>query len=225
MKVTLPQTIGEFFKQDRTEKLIAHPDGDTPLNAFAKKVASGGNYVVAIGPEGGFTDDEVNIAIECGAAPTVTRQANSANRNGGHRGGVVFHFPGANVNALQRFCTRWSLLCCVFVFADTTNVVAQVDVATSVDDAVTKDEAALLAAAQQRISKRELSECVRRAYLATHDGWSTDEVLLQDSLNKAFLKQCHNELPNVAPGRTELVAAEPTKGGQASRDQSDQTTA
>ena len=36
---------------------------------------------------------------------------------------------------------------------------------------------------------------VREAFLATHNGWSTDEVLLQDRLNVRFLKRCRQSLP------------------------------
>jgi predicted GIY-YIG superfamily endonuclease len=43
-------------------------------------------------------------------------------------------------------------------------------------------------------------EVVRDAYLKSSDGWSTDEVLLQDDLNKAFLLACRqlsaDEKPN-----------------------------
>lgn len=35
-----------------------------------------------------------------------------------------------------------------------------------------------------------LPELVRQAFQATHDGWSVDEVLLQDELRHAFLKKC-----------------------------------
>ena len=40
-----------------------------------------------------------------------------------------------------------------------------------------------------------LNRVVRQAFLATHDGWSTDEVLLNDLLNRHFLEHCRQALP------------------------------
>jgi hypothetical protein len=42
------------------------------------------------------------------------------------------------------------------------------------------------------------ADVVRAAYLKVYDGWSSDEVLIQDKLNSAFLEACHLELPNAA---------------------------
>lgn len=67
MKVTVPCTISQFFESEYTEKLFAHPNGETHLGAIARTVATGGEYACAIGPEGGFTDDEVDAAIRGGA--------------------------------------------------------------------------------------------------------------------------------------------------------------
>ena len=41
-----------------------------------------------------------------------------------------------------------------------------------------------------------IHDVVQRAFLAVHDGWSSDEVLLQDELNKKFIAHCRRELPN-----------------------------
>ena len=38
---------------------------------------------------------------------------------------------------------------------------------------------------------------VRSAFTAVHDGWSTDEVLLQDNLNRQFIAACRRQLPDV----------------------------
>ncbi len=51
-------------------------------------------------------------------------------------------------------------------------------------------------------SSQELAAIVRRAFLETHDGWSTDEVLLQDRLNQAFLAACWRDHPEL--GASEL---------------------
>ena len=42
-----------------------------------------------------------------------------------------------------------------------------------------------------------LAQIVREAFLATHDGWSTDEVLLDDQRNARFLARCRERLPEV----------------------------
>jgi predicted GIY-YIG superfamily endonuclease len=44
---------------------------------------------------------------------------------------------------------------------------------------------------------RSLREVVRRAFREVHDGWSTDEVLVRDDLNQAFLRECQRQLPHV----------------------------
>jgi len=43
-----------------------------------------------------------------------------------------------------------------------------------------------------------LKEVVRQSFAATHDGWSSDEVLVQEALNQAFLQACRQRLPGVA---------------------------
>jgi predicted GIY-YIG superfamily endonuclease len=45
----------------------------------------------------------------------------------------------------------------------------------------------------------ELKRVVASAFAATHDGWSVDEVILNDDLNRAFLQKCREQLPEVAP--------------------------
>lgn len=50
--------------------------------------------------------------------------------------------------------------------------------------------------AVQHQSTKSLSDCVAQAFLATHDGWSSDEVLLQDELNKKFIAACQLTLPD-----------------------------
>jgi predicted GIY-YIG superfamily endonuclease len=42
---------------------------------------------------------------------------------------------------------------------------------------------------------RQLKDVVRLAYADVYDGWSTDEVLLQGELNKAFVAACAKRLP------------------------------
>lgn len=47
-------------------------------------------------------------------------------------------------------------------------------------------------------AKRRLKDVVRLAYTATHDGWSTDEVILQDELNRKFLAVCKERMPEIS---------------------------
>ncbi|NOX57191.1 MAG: hypothetical protein GXP27_22715 [Planctomycetes bacterium] len=47
--------------------------------------------------------------------------------------------------------------------------------------------------------RRRLREVVREAFLAARDGWSTDEVLLNDQLNRRFLDECRRRMPDADP--------------------------
>jgi predicted GIY-YIG superfamily endonuclease len=40
----------------------------------------------------------------------------------------------------------------------------------------------------------KLREVVAEAFASTHDGWSSDEVILQDSLNRAFVDECRKTI-------------------------------
>lgn len=65
-------------------------------------------------------------------------------------------------------------------------------------------------------SQSGLVDVVRRGYLATYDGWSTDEVLLQKSLNVSFLAACKKELPNAKPGDLNWALLNARKAGKLS---------
>ena len=45
--------------------------------------------------------------------------------------------------------------------------------------------------------RRDVKDVARLAYVAVCDGWSIDEVLLQDELNAKYLAECRRRLPNV----------------------------
>jgi len=45
--------------------------------------------------------------------------------------------------------------------------------------------------------KRKLKDVARVAYVSASDGWSTDEVLLQDELNRKYLSECRARMPDV----------------------------
>jgi len=44
-----------------------------------------------------------------------------------------------------------------------------------------------------------LDAVIVEAFKATHNGWSSDEVILNDQLNKAFIAACQKQLPAVEP--------------------------
>ncbi len=46
-------------------------------------------------------------------------------------------------------------------------------------------------------SQTKLNDVVREAFRKTHDGWSVDEVLIRDDLNRAFIQNCREQLPDV----------------------------
>src|SRR5438270_257433 len=43
-----------------------------------------------------------------------------------------------------------------------------------------------------------IRDVVRRAFFATHAGNSTDDVMIDDNLNAAFLKECQQQLPSAS---------------------------
>lgn len=45
--------------------------------------------------------------------------------------------------------------------------------------------------------RRDVKDVARLAYVAVYDGWSTDEVLLQDELNSEFLSECRRRMPEI----------------------------
>ena len=69
------------------------------------------------------------------------------------------------------------------------------------------DEPKVAAAAPMELdaaARKRLKDVVRLAYTKVHDGWSTDEVLLQDKLNADFLDECRTRMP--AAGLPTLVS-------------------
>ncbi|MGB7344970.1 MAG: RsmE family RNA methyltransferase [Pirellulaceae bacterium] len=65
MEIADPVSLGEFLQEedDAAAKWIAHPDGDAVgLNEIAPLLS----VTALVGPEGGWSDDEVNLSIERG---------------------------------------------------------------------------------------------------------------------------------------------------------------
>ncbi len=52
-------------------------------------------------------------------------------------------------------------------------------------------------ASEDSAQNHDLTEVVTQAFHEVHDGWSTDEVILKDSLNEAFIRHCRRSLPDV----------------------------
>ena len=52
-----------------------------------------------------------------------------------------------------------------------------------------------------KIVPSNLNEVILRAFESTHDGWSSDEVILNDELNAAFIAKCKKELPDLPAAR------------------------
>jgi hypothetical protein len=48
-------------------------------------------------------------------------------------------------------------------------------------------------------ARPSIREVVRRAFFATHAGHSTDDVIIDDALNAAFITACQRELPSALP--------------------------
>ena len=60
----------------------------------------------------------------------------------------------------------------------------------------------------------ELKRVVGASFAATHDGWSSDEVLVQEALNRAFLETCRQQLPGVADREFNWMLLNLRKAGQ-----------
>lgn len=48
-------------------------------------------------------------------------------------------------------------------------------------------------------ARGELNAAVQQAFVATHEGWSADEVILDDELNARFIAECQKLLPEADP--------------------------
>lgn len=65
-----------------------------------------------------------------------------------------------------------------------------------------------------KATEPKFSDVVREAYLETCDGWSSDEVLLQDALNKTFLNACLELAPNEKPSAANWALLNLRKAGK-----------
>jgi 16S rRNA (uracil1498-N3)-methyltransferase len=59
----------EAQKNNQAKKFIAHCEEGAERKDFAKEILNGNNFLVLIGPEGDFTREEIQLAIENGFVP------------------------------------------------------------------------------------------------------------------------------------------------------------
>ena len=63
-------------------------------------------------------------------------------------------------------------------------------------------------------SLEQIRQVVRKAFTETHDGWSSDEVVLNTELNEAFLHACRQQLPATSPLTFNWTLLNMRKAGQ-----------
>lgn len=65
-----PLTFSEFLQQEHEgQKFIAHCEDDSQKNLLSKRLKSKSRVTVLIGPEGDFSSDEIEMAVESGWEP------------------------------------------------------------------------------------------------------------------------------------------------------------
>ncbi|TWU02242.1 RsmE family RNA methyltransferase [Stieleria varia] len=65
MRIESPVAVADFFAMDtETPRWIAHPGGQEMDGSLSR--LTGGQLLAAIGPEGGFDDEEMNVALSRG---------------------------------------------------------------------------------------------------------------------------------------------------------------
>ena len=69
--VKLSDWLTQTFKHSSIQaiKLIAHCEADKPRTMLSQALKLGADTVVLIGPEGDFSAEEINLAIDCGFQP------------------------------------------------------------------------------------------------------------------------------------------------------------
>lgn len=65
-----PLTFSEFLQQEHEgQKFIAHCEDDSQKNLLSKRLKSKSRVTILIGPEGDFSSDEIEMAVESGWEP------------------------------------------------------------------------------------------------------------------------------------------------------------
>ena len=83
MEIAAPVAFTELLRNETETKIISHPYQSMPLCDFASDSLTAKKLIVAIGPEGGFTDEEVELAKQAGwqslaLGPTILRVETAA---------------------------------------------------------------------------------------------------------------------------------------------------
>jgi 16S rRNA (uracil1498-N3)-methyltransferase len=84
MTLESPTEWQEYIREERAPvRLIAHPERGSKSAAYWPRLKAGGQVALAIGPEGGFTDPEVEAALAMGwqtvcLGPTLLRVETAA---------------------------------------------------------------------------------------------------------------------------------------------------
>ena len=88
---------------------------------------------------------------------------------------------------------RLSLLLSL-IFIALTSLTSEVDAQEQTPTTVPKS-----AASKTDVPQKRLDLVVTDSFKLVHDGWSSDEVILNDELNQAFIAACLEKLPDVSP--------------------------
>ena len=170
MELAEPTTSTELFAaQEHLPTLIAHPNDSSDIRLELAKQANSAGMRIVVGPEGGFSDNEIELSNGERSKNRVARAANSADRN---RCRGVGQCIDLRLSSMKGPVLHVALL----------GVLLTICMASPV--------------ARGESRSTTLDEVVLRAFVAVHDGWSTDEVLLQDELNQQFIAHCRRELPD-----------------------------
>jgi len=66
----------------------------------------------------------------------------------------------------------------------------------------------------ESVDRDALARAVQEAFVAVHDGWSADEVLVRDDLNAALVARCRNVLPEADEAQINWMLLNLRKAGQ-----------
>lgn len=98
-----------------------------------------------------------------------------------------FDYLDATVMTLRTFI--YAMILCILIVPTSFALARQTDAIRAEKVAEKGDDQPSLA---------KLRDVVKTAFAETHDGWSSDEVVLNTELNDAFLRACQQELPKTS---------------------------
>jgi len=65
-----------------------------------------------------------------------------------------------------------------------------------------------------KVDRRRLADAVRKAFAKTHEGWSADEVIINDELRRQFLAACREQVPEASEFECNWMLLNLRKAGQ-----------